>query len=70
MGSSLKRLSVTEIVREVSDMSLFCQAIASTLKYPIVDGQNAVLARMAEMAAEKSSRLYAEIRTASDVADR
>ena len=70
MGSSLKRLSVSQVIREVSDIGLFCQAIASTLKYPNVDGQNAVLARMAEIAAEKSSRLQAEISAAIDVEDK
>ncbi len=50
-----------ELVREASDAALFCQAIAASLRYPPVDGQREVLARMADIAAERTAKIHSEL---------
>lgn len=58
--------NLIELVRDASDAALFCQAIAATLRYPPIDGQRVVLARMATIAAEHTARLHSQLSTSLD----
>jgi hypothetical protein len=42
---------IHDLVRTASDAAFFCQAIAASLRYPLVDGQREALSKVADIAA-------------------